>query len=98
MLNITAHVNGTRLLLSWQQPEGDLDSLVIKLAANGSAQRQSAVPPDATEVTVDRLTPGSLYKVVMVSRSGKLANQSESSFRTGRCLRLLCFCPEMLPS
>lgn len=89
MLNITADGSGsTRARLSWQRPEGDLDALVVKLSANGTDLWRSALPPDATEVAVDELTPGWTYGVVMVSSSGKLSNQSETSFSTGELLPL----------
>lgn len=84
MLNITADANSTRLLLSWQRPEGDLDSLVIKLATNGTDRWLSALPPDATQVTVDQLTPGRMYTAVVASHSGALTSQSEATFRTGQ--------------
>lgn len=81
--NITANVNSTCLLLSWQQPDGDLDSLVVALSTNGTGFWETTLPPDATEVAVDQLTPGSAYQVVVTSRSGELTNQSETSVRTG---------------
>lgn len=84
MLNVTAAANSTRLLLSWQRPEGDLDSLVIELATNGTGRWRSALPPDATQVSVDQLTPGRAYTAVVASHSGALASQSEASFRTGQ--------------
>lgn len=83
-MNITADANSTRLLLSWQRPEGDLDSLVIKLSPNGTGRWQSALPPDATQVMVDQLTPGRMYTAVVASHSGALASQSEATFRTGQ--------------
>lgn len=88
VVNITADGTGTSARLSWQRPEGDLDALAVKLAANGTDVWRSTLPPDATEVAVDQLTPGCTYAVVMVSSSGKLSNQSESSFRTGELLSL----------
>lgn len=84
--NITADFNSTCLLLSWQQPDGDLDSLVVTLWTNGTGFWETTLPPDATEVAVDQLTPGSAYQVVVMSRSGKLTNQSETTVRTGAIL------------
>lgn len=83
MFNITADATSTRLLLSWQRPEGDLDSLVITLASNGTSRWRSAQPPDAAQVTVDQLTPGWTYTATVASWRGGLANQSEATFRTG---------------
>uniref|UniRef100_A0A3Q3VX91 protein-tyrosine-phosphatase n=1 Tax=Mola mola TaxID=94237 RepID=A0A3Q3VX91_MOLML len=86
--NITADGNGTSLLLSWQEPEGDLDALAVILLTNGTSQWETTLPPDATEVAVDQLTPGSAYQVVMTSKSGNLTNKSETTIRTAALLSL----------
>lgn len=84
MSNITADGSGgTGARLSWQRPQGDLDALAVKVSADGADLWRATLPPDATEVAVDQLTPGRTYGVVMVSRRGKLSSQSESSFSTG---------------
>lgn len=83
---MTADCNATSLSLSWQQPEGDLDALVVTLSTNGTTCWEATLPPDATEVVVDQLTPSSAYQVVVTSRSGKLTNQSETTVRTGDVL------------
>lgn len=88
-VNVTADCNGTSLLLSWQQPEGDLDALVVTLSTNGTTCWEATLPPNTTEVVVDQLTPSSAYQVVVTSRSGKLTNQSETTIRTGDVL--FCF-------
>lgn len=87
--NITADSNSTSLSLSWQQPDGDLDTLVVTLSTNGTSRWETTLPPDATEVAVDQLTPGSAYQVVVTSRSGKLTNQSEITVRTGEILAFI---------
>lgn len=89
--NVTADGNGTSLLLSWQQPEGDLDALAVTLLTNGTSQWETTLPPDATEVAVDQLTPGSAYQVVMTSKSGNLTNKSETTIRTGEDSSFLCW-------
>lgn len=81
--NIAAHDNGTALLLSWQRPEGDLDELVVTISANGTSYWTTTLGPDATGVAVGELTPGSAYQAAVMSKSGKLTNQSEASVRTG---------------
>ncbi|XP_070847690.1 receptor-type tyrosine-protein phosphatase beta [Chaetodon trifascialis] len=81
-LNLTAHCTSTSLSLSWQQPEGNLDELVVALLTNGSSRWETTLPPDATEVTVNRMTPGLAYQAVVTSRSGQLMNQSEMTVRT----------------
>ncbi|CAF89510.1 unnamed protein product, partial [Tetraodon nigroviridis] len=81
--NITADASGgTRVRLSWQRPQGDLDALVVRLAANGTDVWRATLPPNATEVWVDELRPGWTYGVAVVSRSGQRSSQSESSFGT----------------
>ncbi|XP_054480416.1 receptor-type tyrosine-protein phosphatase beta [Anoplopoma fimbria] len=81
--NLTVdHSNSTGLLLSWQQPEGDLDALMVTVSANGTSFWDATLPPDGTEVAVDQLTPGSAYQVAVTTRSGQLTNQSEISVRT----------------
>nr|XP_046234726.1 receptor-type tyrosine-protein phosphatase beta isoform X2 [Scatophagus argus] len=80
--NLTADYNSTRLSLSWQQPDGDVDALVVTLSTNGTSRWEKTLPPDATGVAVDQLTPGSTYQVGVTSRSGKLTNQSEITIST----------------
>uniref|UniRef100_UPI0037E94D6D receptor-type tyrosine-protein phosphatase beta n=1 Tax=Semicossyphus pulcher TaxID=241346 RepID=UPI0037E94D6D len=81
--NLTAdHSNNTSLTCSWQTPEGDLDTLIAVLSTNHTSRREMTLPLNATEVTVDQLTPGSAYQVTVTSRRGKLTNQSEISVRT----------------
>ncbi|XP_044041315.1 receptor-type tyrosine-protein phosphatase beta isoform X2 [Siniperca chuatsi] len=80
--NLTADYNNTSLSLSWQQPEGDLDALIVTLSTNGTSRWETTLPPDATEVTVDQVTPGSAYRITVMSTSGKLTNQSDITVRT----------------
>ncbi|KAL7370550.1 hypothetical protein ABVT39_003709 [Epinephelus coioides] len=81
--NLTVdHNDSTSVLLSWQQPEGDLDVLIATVLTNGTSRGETMLPPDATEVTIDQLTPGSAYQVVVTSMSGKLTSQSEMTVRT----------------
>ncbi|KAI3366824.1 hypothetical protein L3Q82_009233, partial [Scortum barcoo] len=81
--NLTIHhSNSTSLSLSWQQPEGDLDALIVTLATNDTSRWETMLPPDATEVTVSQLTPGSAYQVAVASKSGGLTSQSELTVRT----------------
>ncbi|XP_054617384.1 receptor-type tyrosine-protein phosphatase beta [Dunckerocampus dactyliophorus] len=80
--NLTAASNSTSLWLSWKQPEGDLDALVVSLQSNGTSTREMSLPPGATGVSVNQLIPGSAYQVTVTSRSGHLLNHSEISART----------------
>ncbi|XP_071391582.1 receptor-type tyrosine-protein phosphatase beta-like, partial [Centroberyx affinis] len=71
------------LRLSWQRPEGDLDAVAVALSANEtSRRREETLPPDATRLEFDRLTPGSAYRVAVTTRSGGLSSQSEVTART----------------
>ncbi|KAM7378583.1 hypothetical protein PAMA_013473 [Pampus argenteus] len=78
----TDYNNSTSLWLSWQQPEGDMDELIVTLSSNDSRRWEKTIPRDATQVAVDQLTPGSAYQVTVMSRSGGLTNQSETTART----------------
>ncbi|XP_068162666.1 receptor-type tyrosine-protein phosphatase beta [Antennarius striatus] len=80
--NITFHGNSTDLLLSWRRPEGDLDAVVVSLSTNDTGRWEETLPPDATEVAVGQLTPGSTYRAAVTSRSGTLTSQSEATIRT----------------
>ncbi|KAM6895658.1 receptor-type tyrosine-protein phosphatase beta [Xenentodon cancila] len=81
--NITKDNNSsTSLWLSWQQPEGDVDTLAVTVTSNSSTIWEKTLPPDATDVAVDQLTPGSAYQVTVTSRSGNLTNQSDVTVRT----------------
>uniref|UniRef100_A0A3Q3J0X5 protein-tyrosine-phosphatase n=1 Tax=Monopterus albus TaxID=43700 RepID=A0A3Q3J0X5_MONAL len=89
--NLTVdYYNSTSLWLSWQ-PEGDLDILIVTLSTNGTSQWQTTLPPDATEVTTNQLTPGSAYQVAVASMSGELINQSEITVRTAPAPASLLF-------
>ncbi|XP_023118290.2 receptor-type tyrosine-protein phosphatase beta [Amphiprion ocellaris] len=74
--------NATSLRLSWQRPDGDLDALVVAVSSNQTRVWEMILPPNATEVAVRQLTPGSAYRVAVTSRSGGLTSQSETSIRT----------------
>ncbi|KAF1372106.1 hypothetical protein PFLUV_G00261460 [Perca fluviatilis] len=99
--NLTAdYSDSSSLLLSWQRPAGDLDELVAAVVStNGTSRWETTLPPDATEVAVDQLTPGSAYRVAVTSRSGKLTSQSEITVRTApAAASLLTLSPSPSPS
>ncbi|XP_011489637.1 receptor-type tyrosine-protein phosphatase beta isoform X1 [Oryzias latipes] len=76
--NITAvSINSTSLWLSWQQPKGDVDELIVLVSSSSANIWEKTLHPNAVAVSVDQLTPGSAYQVVVKSRSGSLTNQSE---------------------
>ncbi|KAK1906415.1 Receptor-type tyrosine-protein phosphatase beta [Dissostichus eleginoides] len=85
--NLTADHNDTSFLLSWLQPEGDLDALfvvvVAGLSTNETSRWEMTLLPNDTEVVVDQLTPGSAYQVTVTTISGELTSQSELTVRTG---------------
>lgn len=75
--------NSTSVWLSWQRPKGDLDAVTTTFSTNGVRRWDTTLPPNVTEITVDQLTPGSAYKVTVMSKSGELKNQSEITITTG---------------
>ncbi|KAF6714483.1 Receptor-type tyrosine-protein phosphatase beta [Oryzias melastigma] len=81
--NITAiSINSTSLWLSWQQPDGDVDELVVLVFSSGAKIWEKTLHRNTEGVAVDQLTPGSAYQIVVKSRSGGLTNQSEIRTRT----------------
>ncbi|XP_072310010.1 receptor-type tyrosine-protein phosphatase beta [Eucyclogobius newberryi] len=74
--------NSTSLLLSWQQPEGDLDTLIITAFSSDTRVWETVLPPNATQVHINKLSPGSDYKIVVISSSQGLSSQSEITLRT----------------
>uniref|UniRef100_A0A3Q2EEM7 Fibronectin type-III domain-containing protein n=1 Tax=Cyprinodon variegatus TaxID=28743 RepID=A0A3Q2EEM7_CYPVA len=80
--NITSENNATSLRLSWQRPEGDIDAVVVTFSSNDTFFRETTQLPNATEVAAYQLTPGSAYRVELMSVSGALTNQSEVIVRT----------------
>ncbi|XP_058481071.1 receptor-type tyrosine-protein phosphatase beta [Solea solea] len=81
--NVTAEFrNSTSFVLSWRRPDGDLDALDVVVSGNGSVGRVMPLPPNATDVAVGPLTPGTTYGVTVTSRSGRLTSQSETSVST----------------
>ncbi|KAI9518090.1 hypothetical protein NQZ68_040211 [Dissostichus eleginoides] len=85
--NLNADHNDNSFLLSWLQPEGDLDALfvvvVAGLSTNETSRWEMTLLPNDTEVVVDQLTPGSAYQVTVTTISGELTSQSELTVRTG---------------
>lgn len=81
--NITSRPDGAALQVSWRRPDGDLDAVVVSVLANGTSRWTATLAPDATNVSLGQLTPGTAYLVSVQSRSGRLTNQSEVSIRTG---------------
>lgn len=82
--NITAKNNSTSLWLSWKRPEGDVDAFVVTFSSNDTIVQETTLPRDATNVSAHQLTPGSEYRVGMMSVSNGLTNQSELTVRTGK--------------
>ncbi|XP_077400603.1 receptor-type tyrosine-protein phosphatase beta isoform X2 [Vanacampus margaritifer] len=79
--NLTATADGAALLLSWRHPAGDVDALEVSLRSDDSSPRRMILHPNATEVTVNGVTPGLAYRVTVSSRSGELHNSSEIDAR-----------------
>lgn len=94
----TNYYNSTSVWLSWERPEGDLDTVTVTLSINGTSHRETTLPPNVTDVTVDQLIPGSAYQVVVMSKSGELRNQSELTVRTGAWTTANLCCVHLLRS
>lgn len=69
--------------MSWRRPDGDLDAVVVSVLGNDTSRWTATLAPDATNVSLGQLTPGTAYLVSVQSRSGRLTNQSEVPIRTG---------------
>ncbi|XP_030575933.1 receptor-type tyrosine-protein phosphatase beta [Archocentrus centrarchus] len=78
----TDYSNSTSLMLSWQQPKGDLDDLIVTLSSSTGRLWETTLHRNVTKVTVHHLTPGSAYQLAVTSRSGRLKNQSKITVRT----------------
>lgn len=74
--------SSTSYSLWWQLPQGDLDTLTVTVFAGDTRVWETVLPPDATQVTIDKLTPGMTYRVAVTSSSHGLTNQSKISVRT----------------
>ncbi|KAK7896768.1 hypothetical protein WMY93_022093 [Mugilogobius chulae] len=74
--------NSTSLLLSWQQPEGDLEALTVTVLTSDTRVWETVLPHHETQVSVNKLTPGSVYKITVMSSSHGLSSQSQITLRT----------------
>ncbi|KAM8972134.1 receptor-type tyrosine-protein phosphatase beta [Pelodytes ibericus] len=66
------------LSISWLPAAGDVDSYLVMLSHHGSVLPPLAVSKSVTECTFSSLTPGRLYNVTVITRSGKFENYSFS--------------------
>ncbi|XP_037109357.1 receptor-type tyrosine-protein phosphatase beta-like isoform X4 [Syngnathus acus] len=67
----------TALVFCWSRPAGDLDSYEVLLyGADEVLRERRQVGPSGLACSFQGLTPGSAYKMVVVTRSGQLSNSS----------------------
>ncbi|XP_061697884.1 receptor-type tyrosine-protein phosphatase beta-like isoform X2 [Syngnathoides biaculeatus] len=74
---------GTGLGLTWSRPAGDLDSYDIVLyGADGVPLERRRIGPSGLDCRFGGLSPGSAYRLEVVTRSGPLSNSSAVWART----------------
>ncbi|XP_053318377.1 receptor-type tyrosine-protein phosphatase beta isoform X2 [Spea bombifrons] len=66
------------LSVSWLPAAGDVDSYLVVLSHHSNILPPLAVSKSVTECSFSSLTPGRLYNVTVITRSGKFENHSFS--------------------
>uniref|UniRef100_A0A8C9THW0 protein-tyrosine-phosphatase n=1 Tax=Scleropages formosus TaxID=113540 RepID=A0A8C9THW0_SCLFO len=73
------------LWLSWERPAGHLSGyLLFVYGANGSQQAEQQLSAEQKEHLIQSLLPGRLYRVALLTLSGKLSNAASVEGRTGQ--------------
>ncbi|XP_069484347.1 receptor-type tyrosine-protein phosphatase beta isoform X2 [Ambystoma mexicanum] len=62
--------------VSWLPAAGDVDSYLVTLSHNGKMAPTLTISKSISECSFSSLTPGRLYNVTIITRSGKFQNQS----------------------
>ncbi|KPP72622.1 Receptor-type tyrosine-protein phosphatase beta-like, partial [Scleropages formosus] len=71
------------LWLSWERPAGHLSGyLLFVYGANGSQQAEQQLSAEQKEHLIQSLLPGRLYRVALLTLSGKLSNAASVEGRT----------------
>ena len=88
MNGLAVRTNTTReLSFRWSGSEGHVDSYGLYLyREDETLQDHSKVGPGARGCTFRGLQPGTLYKIVVLSRSRDMTNDSSIWARTGKLL------------
>lgn len=72
------------LSVSWLPASGDVDSYLVTLSHDGQIVQTLTISKSFSECSFSSLTPGTLYNVVITTKSGKYENCSFSQERTGK--------------
>uniref|UniRef100_A0A672TKI9 protein-tyrosine-phosphatase n=1 Tax=Strigops habroptila TaxID=2489341 RepID=A0A672TKI9_STRHB len=70
------------LSVSWLPASGDVDSYLVTLSHNDQIVQTLTVSKSFSECSFSSLTPGTLYNVMITTKSGKYENYSFSQERT----------------
>ncbi|KAM9634746.1 receptor-type tyrosine-protein phosphatase beta isoform 5-T5 [Morphnus guianensis] len=70
------------LSVSWLPASGDVDSYLVTLSHDGQIVQTLTISKSFSECSFSSLTPGTLYNVMITTKSGKYENYSFSQERT----------------
>ncbi|XP_027515330.1 receptor-type tyrosine-protein phosphatase beta isoform X2 [Corapipo altera] len=70
------------LSVSWLPASGDVDSYLVTLSHHDQIVQTLTIPKSFSECSFSNLTPGTLYKVMITTKSGKYENYTFSQERT----------------
>uniref|UniRef100_A0A8B9SG66 Protein tyrosine phosphatase receptor type B n=1 Tax=Anas platyrhynchos TaxID=8839 RepID=A0A8B9SG66_ANAPL len=70
------------LSVSWLPASGDVDSYLVTLSHNDQIVQTLTISKSLSECSFSSLTPGTLYNVMITTKSGKYENYSFSQERT----------------
>ncbi|XP_017688299.1 PREDICTED: receptor-type tyrosine-protein phosphatase beta isoform X2 [Lepidothrix coronata] len=70
------------LSVSWLPASGDVDSYLVTLSHHDQIVQTLTIPKSFSECSFSSLTPGTLYKVMITTKSGKYENYTFSQERT----------------
>lgn len=72
------------LSVSWLPASGDVDSYLVTLSHDDKIVQTLTISKSFSECSFSSLTPGTLYDVMITTKSGKYENYSFSQERTGK--------------
>lgn len=72
------------LSVSWLPASGDVDSYLVTLSHDDQIVQTLTVSKSLSECSFNSLIPGTLYNVMITTKSGKYENYSFSQERTGK--------------
>ncbi|XP_048463887.1 receptor-type tyrosine-protein phosphatase beta [Rhincodon typus] len=79
---VNNHGRNDYLLVSWLPASGDVDSYLVTLSHNGKVVQSHTVSKTSFEFPFGSLTPGRLYNVTVMTRSGRYENHTVTQQRT----------------